>query len=470
MNPQIVIIAVGLIPRHIGENTPHLAELAKKHGARPLAGVFPAVTLTSQASMLTGLRPAEHGAVGNGWLYRDTMEARLWQQSRTLVNGEFFYETWQKRFGEAAVSRPAENCPPAGNFGKTAKLFWWFNQGTTADWTLTPKPYYGCDGDKVFAIHGAPGGFAAETETACGKFPFGAFWGPLAGAPSSEWIARTAARTIRTYRPGLTLVYLPHLDYDLQRFGATGAHLPQALKTLDRCAGEVIAAGREIGADLTVVSEYGIRDVSRVVYPNRVLREHGFLTVRPGPFGEVLETFQSRAFAVADHQIAHIYIRRAEDIPEVKRILENTPGVGEVLDTNGKRAYGIDHPRSGELIVLAAPDAWCSWQYFLDEKAAPDYAFTINIHRKPGYDPAEMFFNEKWRFPLLHAGARVLRKKLGFRMKFDVISHDQSRIRGSHGLPPATPEDGAVFLSTRPAPENIAMTDIGRFVLGDLPC
>lgn len=453
VKPQVVILVVGLTPRHIGADTPRLAELARPYGARALGGVFPAVTLTAQASMLTGTSPAAHGAVGNGWLFRETMEPRLWQQSRALVSGEFFYETWQKRL----AGRPG---------GQVAKMFWWFNQGTSADWTLTPKPFYGCAGGKVFAVHGSPAGLAAETEAECGKFPFGAFWGPLSGRASSEWIAAAAARVIRRARPGLTLVYLPHLDYDLQRFGATGTHLAPNLRVADAAAGTVIDAAREIGADVTVVSEYGISDVSRPVYINRVLREHGFLTVRPGPFGEVLETFQSRAFAVADHQIAHVYIRRAEDCPTVKTLLGNTPGVGEVLDAAGKRAYGVDHARSGELVALAAPDSWFTWQYFLDEKNAPDYAFCIDIHRKPGYDPAEMFFSERWRFPELHAGARLLKMKLGFRTRFDVISRDPGRIRGSHGLPPARAEDGAVFLSSREFPgDNPRMTNLGKFIL-----
>ncbi|MBP5234314.1 MAG: alkaline phosphatase family protein, partial [Planctomycetes bacterium] len=254
-------------------------------------------------------------------------------------------------------------------------------------------------------------------------------------------------------------------DYDLQRFGATGPHLAPALRVLDACGGAIAAAGRERGADVTVVSEYGIRDVSRPVFPNRVLREHGFLAVRPGPFGEVLETFQSRAFAVADHQIAHVYVRRPEDAPEVRRVLAATPGIAEVLDENGKRAYGVDHPRSGELVALAAPDAWMDWQFYFDESAAPDYAYTIDIHRKPGYDPGEMFFNERWRAPKLHAAWRLLRKKLGFRSRFDVISHDPGRIRGSHGLPPADPMDGPIVLSTRPLPECLTMTGLGDFVL-----
>ncbi len=438
MKKLAVLNVVGLTPSLIGADTPHLAALAAEHGARPLAGGFPGLTLSAQATMLTGLPPARHGIVGNGWLFRDTMEPRFWQQSRALVTGEFFYEKAQR----------------AG--ARVANLFWWFNQGCTADFSLTPKPYYSCDGNKAFGVHGSPEGFPAEVEAELGSFPFPAFWGPQAGAAATEWIARATVYTIRKHAPELVLTYLPHLDYDLQRFGGTGPHLAQNLRTIDRLAGLVIEAARERGYEVVVVSEYGIRDVNRPVNINLILREAGLLTVRPGPFGEILETFQSRSFAVTDHQLAHIYVRNPADLPAVQALLLRTPGIAAVLDRPAQAACGMDHPRTGELLALAEPESWFTWYYSSDPRRAPDFAATVDIHRKPGYDPAELFYDRSRPLPKFRAGLALLRKKLGFRYRFAVISTDPALVRGSHGLPPARPEDGAVLISSASLPDHSA--------------
>lgn len=447
MRKLLLLNLVGLTPALVGEWTPNLRALAAGQGVRPLDGGFPALTLSAQATMLTGRPPSAHGVVGNGWLFRDTMEPRLWQQSRALVDGTFFYEQAQQ----------------AG--ARVANLFWWFNQGCTAEYALTPKPYYSCDGNKAFGVHGWPEGFAAETEAELGPFPFHAFWGPEAGAASTEWIARATIRTIRQYAPELVLAYLPHLDYDLQRFGGQGAHLRQNLQTIDRMAGMVIDAAREAEYEVVVVSEYGICDVRRPVHINRLLREAGFMTVRPGPFGEILETFQSRAFAVSDHQIAHVYIRNPADIPAVRALLLRTPGIAEVLDRAGQSALHMDHPRTGELLALAQPDAWFTWYFSLEAAREPDFARTVDIHRKPGYDPAELFYDRQRPLPKARAALALLRKKLGMRYRFDVISADAGLVRGSHGLPPQRPEDGAVLLSTLPLPDDCTMLNLGMYLL-----
>lgn len=445
---KVIIDIVGLTPRHIGEHTPNLLALAKNHGARPFTGIFPALTLPAQATLLTGLTPAQHGIVGNGWLFRETMEARLWQQSRNLVSGEFFYETAKRK-------NPAST---------TAQLFWWFNQGNAADFSLTPKPYYGCDGHKIFGVHSTPPNFAEKIIERFGEFPFAAFWGMLANIKSSEWIAKTSAYIIEEYRPEITLIYLPHLDYDLQRYGASGEHLAKNLAAIDQVAGGIIDTAKAQNAEIIVLSEYGITDVSRVVFINRILREHNLLTVRQSPFGEILETFQSAAFAVADHQIAHIYIRDEKNIAVVKKILAQVDGVGEILDNAGKEKYNVNHSRSGELIALAARDSWFSWHYFMDEKSAPDFAFTIDIHRKCGYDPAELFFDEKLSCPRFSAGLKLLQKKCGLRTKFDLITRDQSRIKGSHGLLPANVNDGAIIIGSHELPENLTMLDFAKYL------
>ncbi len=431
--PLLVLNVVGLTPRHVGEHTPALATLGGDRGARPMRGVMPAVTCPAQATMLTGQAPAVHGIVGNGWLYRDTREIRFWQQSRALIEAPTLYDAARER----ARAR--------GEDFTCAKLLWWFNQGADVDWSLTPKPYYGCDGRKAFGIHGRPEGFPGHVAKTLGPFPFHTFWGPMAGLPCTDWIADAAALILKTQTPTLTLCYLPHLDYDLQRHGATGPHVAARLREVDAAAGRVIAAAREVGATVMVVSEYGLCDVSKPVYLNRVLRENGWLHVRDGPFGENLETFQSRAFAVVDHQVAHVYVADKGDVPQVRELLEATPGVERVLADADEPE--LAHARTGELIALAEARAWFAYPFWLDETRAPDYARCIDIHRKPGYDPAELFFDPDLWWPKAEVAWSLLKRRLGLRARMDIVPLRPELVRGSHGLAPADPMDGPVFLS-----------------------
>jgi len=359
--------------------------------------------------MLTGLTPREHGIVGNGWYYRETGEIRFWQQSNRLISGEMLYEGYP-----------------------TAKMFWWFNQGAPARYWATPKPHYGCDGSKHFDILDHTESQLVES---VGRFPFASFWGPKAGLPSSQWIAKASARVMRQQRPELTLVYLPHLDYDFQRFSD---HDPQRVVEVDQCAGWVIEAAREIEAQVIVVSEYGLVPVHRAVMINVCLREAGLLVVRDGPYGEMLMPMDSKAFAVVDHQLAHVYIQDVSIKESVRRLLQQLPGVSDVVDPGELQ---LDHPRSGELIALAQPDSWFAYYYWLDEARAPDFARTVDIHRKPGYDPCELFMTSPVR-----AGLRLLQKKLGMRYRMDVVPLDPSLVRGSHGLRPA-PRDGPLIIA-----------------------
>ena len=359
--------------------------------------------------MLTGLSPREHGIVANGWFYRDTQEIRFWQQANSLVQGEKLYEGLE-----------------------TAKMFWWFNQSSGVRYSCTPKPHYGCDGSKIFDILDQTG---CDLTARLGPFPFFSFWGPAAGLPSSDWIADASAIVLREKRPTLTLVYLPHLDYDYQRFSEQD---PARVAEVDACAGRVIDAAESIGARVVIVSEYGLVPVSSPVHLNRRLRELGLLTIRDGPFGEVLMAGESEAFAVADHQVAHIYVRRPERVAEVRTLLESTPGVAAVVDPGDLQ---LDHPRSGELIALAQRDAWFTYYYWNDDDRAPDFARTVDIHRKPGYDPCELFLTSRVR-----AAARLAQKKLGFRYKMDVIPLEPTLVRGSHGLAAAEPDDSPLII------------------------
>lgn len=448
--PLVLILAVGLT-RKLVPHARRLDELARRGWLRELREVVPAVTCSAQASILTGLQPEGHGVVGNGWLYRDTREVRLWQQSNNLIQAEPLYATARKQ---------AER---EGKKFRAAKLFWQFNQGSDCEISVTPKPYYGADGSKVFGITGTPAGLTDRLERTLGPFPFSAYWGPMAGLPSSAWIARCTAEILKSERPDLTLVYLPHLDYDPQRFGPSNADMPRLVRELDDACEPLLDAAKQIGARVWVVSEYGLVDVNQPVLINRLLREKGFLSVRPGPFGDILDTFGSRAFAVCDHQVAHVYVNDA-DVERVRELLAGTPGVARVYAGEQRSEIGLNHPRAGELVALAEPDAWFAYPFWLEDRCQPDYAPTIDIHRKPGYDPCELFFNPKLLWPKGRAAWRLLQRKLGFRALFDIVPVDPTLVRGSHGLP--TTDNRPVLIGDGPEPGmDLSLVDVQQAVL-----
>lgn len=456
MQPIVLINAVGLTPRLL-EHAPRLKAVAATGWVANMPEVLPAVTCTAQATLLTGKPPSEHGVVANGWLFRDTNEVRFWQQCNRLIQAEPVYATARARARERG--RPFTS----------AKLFWWFNQGAAVDLSVTPKPHYAVDGNKAFGITGTPHDLSESLEKQLGRFPFPTFWGPMAGKQSTGWIAAAAALTLLDHRPNLTLVYLPHLDYDPQRFGPHGTDMPKVVKELDDAAAPLIDAANTVGAKVWVVSEYGHCDVKRPVYPNRELRKAGVLAVRQGPFGEQLDLYGSPAFAVCDHQVAHVYVRDAEGIPRVKDILAAVPGVARALAGDERQEIGLDHPRSGELVLLAEPDAWFAYPFWLDDRIAPDYARAVAIHHKPGFDPCELFFDPKLWFPKLHAARRLIQKKLGFRMTMDVVPLDASIVRGSHGLAAADPLDRPILIGHGPSPgPSVPMTAVRDLLLGAL--
>jgi predicted AlkP superfamily pyrophosphatase or phosphodiesterase len=455
LQPLVLINAVGLTSKLLAF-APRLKKVAAKGWHRSLHEVVPAVTCTAQATILTGMLPQEHGIVGNGWLFRDTGEIRFWQQSNALIQSEPLYVTARRQ----AIER--------GLRFRAAKLFWWFNQGAAVEVSVTPKPYYGADGNKAFGITGEPQGLCERLERDLGRFPFHTFWGPNAGLPCTQWIARCAADILEQDRPELTLVYLPHLDYDPQRLGPASCDMVRLVAELDEACGTILDAAGRIGARVWIVSEYGHADVSRPILLNRVLREAGYLSVRPGPFGEILDTFGSRAFAVCDHQVAHVHVIRPDDLDRVSALIRELPGVSQVLAGRDRREIGLDHPRAGELVVLSQADSWFAYPYWLDDRMAPDFARTVDIHRKPGYDPCELFFDPGLWWPKGRAIRRLAQKKLGFRTLFDVIPLDPGLVKGSHGVAAARAEDRPVLIGDGPAPtqpESIPVTEVHSLLL-----
>jgi predicted AlkP superfamily pyrophosphatase or phosphodiesterase len=454
MQPTLVLLAVGLTPRHLGDLTPNLARLASAGGMRPLETITPAVTCSVQATFMTGLLPREHGIVGNGWLFRDLMEIWFWRQSNRLVGGE---KVW-----EAAKARDASfTC---------ANLFWWYNMAGSFEIGATPRPIYKADGRKLPDCYTKPAGLRDELAAKLGPFPLFQFWGPATSIASSRWIAEAAKHVIAAHRPTLTLVYLPHLDYDLQRHGPDESHpaVAESLRDLDAAAGDLVTTAQAAGLNVIVLSEYGITAVDTPVHLNRALREAGFLVVREEDSAEMLDPVASRAFAVCDHQIAQIYLADAALKAPVAELLRNLDGVEEVLDEAGKRANGLDHLRAGDLVALAKPNAWFSYYYWLDDARAPDFARTVEIHRKPGYDPAELFLDPAIRVPRLAIGARLAKRALGFRTLMDVIPLDASLVKGSHGRLTTNPADGPLIITSKPAllPDGpVAATGVKQLIL-----
>ena len=430
MQPLTVLNVVGLARRFIGPATPNIARLATRGGLRDLATVTPAVTCSVQSTMLTGLPPDQHGIVGNGWYFRDLGEVFLWRQSNRLVAGE---KVW-----DAAKARdPAFTC---------ANLFWWYAMHASTDFTVTPRPVYLADGRKLPDIWASPSDLRDELTRVLGPFPLFHFWGPAADIRASRWIAEAALHVMRTRAPTLTLVYLPHLDYVLQRQGPAGPDVAAHVADIDALCGRLIDASDNV----LLVSEYGITEVARPVHINRALREAGFLRVRRERDQEQLDFAASDAFAVADHQIAHVYVRRPPLVPAVSALLSSLLGVEMVLDTDGKRAFGLDHPRSGDLVALAGPDAWFTWYHWLDDARAPDFARTVEIHRKPGYDPVELFLDPAIRLPRAAIAWKLAKRALGFRSVMNVIPLDATLVRGSHGRITTNREDGPVLISSNP--------------------
>lgn len=458
MTPVLVLDVVGLTPAMIGKDTPALAALAARGTLAPLETAFPALTLTGQASLSTGLTPAHHGIVGNGWYDRRQAEVQFWKQPHGLVEAPTLPERLK-------ASHPGL---------RVAHLFWWFAMYAPVDISVTPRPMYPADGRKLPDIHTHPPGLRRSLQQELGQFPLFKFWGPLADLTSSRWIADAAEKILREERPDLTLVYLPHLDYDFQRWGPDDPRSHAALRAVDRIVGELSESARTLGARTLVVSEYGINAVSGAVHPNRILREEGLLTLRDELGTERLDCGASRAFAVADHQIAHVYVRQPSDIEAVAALLRAHPDIEHVLHGRSLAEAGLAHPRSGDIVLVARRERWFTYYWWLDERLAPDYARTVDIHRKPGYDPCELLFDPALKAPRFKAMRRILARKLGFRNLLDVIGLDASIVRGSHGRRPERPEEGAVIiaegLSSLPLQQGVvpvsAFAEVVRELLG----
>lgn len=485
MRRTAVINIVGLTDALIGDQTPRIREFAARGEKASVEPAFPAVTCTAQSTYLTGTTPHAHGIVGNGWYNRELAEVQFWKQSNHVVHGRKLWEELRER-------DPKFTC---------AKLFWWYNMYSSADYSITPRPMYPADGRKVFDIYTYPGDLRWDIQRDLGPFPFPCFWGPAAGVDTpqgpadgvSKWIAESAKWIENKHQPTLSLIYLPHLDYNLQRHGpfvgdevtsltSTGGKKPESphvdsykinpaihrdLREIDSIVGGLIDFFRKQMVQVVLLSEYGITNVSKPIHLNRIFRGEkagAWLAVREEELGrELLDGGASDVFAVADHQVAHIYLNNPALENKVRELVENVDGVAAVLGRKEQAELGIDHPRAGDLIAVAREDAWFTYYYWTNDSLAPDFARTVDIHRKPGYDPVELFLDPKIENPKLKIAWRLLQKKLGFRMLMDVIPLDASLVKGSHGARPKNVSDWPVLITeknTLPPNSELHATDV----------
>ncbi|APU17414.1 MULTISPECIES: alkaline phosphatase family protein [Actinoalloteichus] len=455
MKPLVLLDVVGMTPRLLA-HMPNLAALGKTGWQAELGTVLPAVTCSVQSTFLTGRMPAQHGIVGNGWYFRDLGEVYLWRQHNRLVQGEKVWET-------ARAAHPGY---------RAANICWWYAMGASTDMLVTPRPIYHADGRKSPDCYTRPVTLHDELTTELGEFPLFQYWGPTASIASSRWIAQAATRVLERHRPELLMVYVPHLDYDLQRFGPDSPQAIAAARAVDAELAPLLLEARRQQASVVALSEYGITSADQPVDVNRALRREGLLEVYRQAGMEYLDPWASRAFAVADHQVAHVYVADPADLPRVRDIVAGLPGVDEVLDREQQARYGIDHERAGELVAVAEPRAWFTYYYWLDDASAPDFAKGVEIHRKPGYDPAELFFDPADPMVKAKAATNLVRKKVGLRYAMNVVPLDPSPVRGSHGRLPDSPQDGPVLLcSDQQVPQQVerdgrlAATDVRDLLL-----
>jgi len=430
----VVLNIVGLSSRLIGESTPNLKRFFSRNQSAAVRPVLPAVTCTSQSTYVTGKRPSEHGIVANGWYNRELAEHQFWKQPDQIVRAPKIWEVLREE-------QEGFTC---------AKLFWWYNMYSAVDYSITPRPMYPADGRKVFDIYTAPFSIRSDIKKDLGEFPFPTFWGPLSGIESSQWIAASAKWIEEKHQPSLSLVYLPYLDYNLQRFGIERPKIDSDLKAIDEVAGDLIDYFEVRGCSVVILSEYGITSVDRPVHLNRVFRKKGWIAIKDELGREMIDLGASQVFAIADHQIAHVYLNNPSLEEEVAQVLRETEGVERVLGAAEKKEIGLDHERAGDWVVFSDSRSWFTYYYWEDDAKAPDFARCVDIHRKPGYDPVELFIDPQIRSPKVKAAFKLLKKKLGFRMLMDLIPLDATLVKGSHGRLPEEQADWPVFAGDFP--------------------
>jgi len=392
---------------------PRLNGLAEGGATLPLEPSFPCVTCPVQASMTTGVGPEVHGIVANGFFWRDKGEVEMWTAWNEVIQAPQIWDRLHEH--DSSLT--------------SAVWFPLHSKGAGADYICTPAPIHNPDGTESLWCYTQPTELYGELRDELGHFPLMNFWGPLSSIKSSDWIVDSALIAARRFRPRFSYIYLPHLDYATQKFGPDSPEAGAALGVLDGTIGRLIDGYADAGLRDTLwlaASEYAISPVEHVVYPNRMLRDAGLLTLRDEGGRELLDPAGSRAWALVDHQLAHVFVRDAADVDRVAELFRGESHVSEVLVGAERGKYGLDQPRAGEIILISQADAWFAYYWWLDDTKAPDFARTVDIHQKPGYDPVEMFID----------------------MPSKSTPLDATLVKGSHGVPADDERRRAVLLSS----------------------
>jgi predicted AlkP superfamily pyrophosphatase or phosphodiesterase len=334
------------------------------------------------------------------------------------------------------------------NSGDRAINLWRPIKYGIADFSVTPRPNYLADGRKIPDIYSEPSELRDHLQKKLGTFPLFHFWGPKTSIKSSQWIADATIETDNIHDPTLTLVYLPHLDYNLQRHGLNFDAIAEDLKEIDKVVEQLVTHYQKQECHIILLSEYGITNVNKPIHLNRILRANGYIAIRIERGLELLDAGASKAFAVADHQVAHVYLNDKSLKEELRMLLEDVDGVQQVLDEDALADLHLNHDRAGDLVVVADKDSWFTYYFWTDDAKAPDYARMVDIHKKPGYDPVEMFTDPSDKFLIPKVIGKLIRKKLGFRTIMDIIPLKAELVKGSHGRVPEETDDYPVFIST----------------------
>jgi len=332
MQRVAILNVVGLTTNLIDDRTPRIKAFMEEHGCCSFPPEFPAVTCSAQATYLTGKSPSEHGIVGNGWYDRDYSEVGFWKQSNHLIKSPKIWHELRELYPDFTV----------------ANMFWWYNMYGDVDYSCTPRPLYPADGRKFFDVHTQPMEMREQLKEDLGAFPFPSFWGPRAGIESSQWIAGSAIWVEEKHRPTLQFVYLPHLDYCLQQYGPKDSRIDAELKAIDDVVGDLLDVYVDSNVEVAIVSEYGISSVDTPIHLNREFRKKGWLSIKDELGLERLEAGQSQVFAVADHQVAHVYVLDKAIKEEVRFLLESLDGVERVSENLW---IGEGEKRGGDFVV-----------------------------------------------------------------------------------------------------------------------
>lgn len=452
MSKTVVLVSIAHLREEDLPFLPNLSRLAQKGQCLPLTPTFPCVTCPVQANMTTGKLPREHGIVGNGLYYRDKRVLEMWTGGNDLIEAHQIWDVLD-------CSREKK---------KSAVWFPLRSKHAQADYVCTPAPIHNPDGSESLWCWTRPAEMYGELKSQFGDFPLMNWWGPMSSIVSDKWSVESAIYTARNHRPAFFYIYLPHMDYASQKFGPDSPQMQQSLEQYNELIGHLTDQFNEIYGEENIVwlfvGEYTIVPVGHVTYPNRMLREAGLLkTIREpeppqgqahavspfasAPLGEIIDFAHSPAFAVADHQFSHVYVqdRSAENIEKIARLFIGKDGFDDVLYGDRLAQYGLNHDRAGDLVLVSSPNSWQAYYYWQDDADAPSFTHTVDIHRKPGYDPCELFFDPSIRG----------------------IPADATLVKGSHGAPAYDKSQKTLLISSQPVckDEELADTDVYEIVL-----